>query len=243
MNFMLTKKDVKAPEYTVPYLAAVTIEELMPALKKSTKTFRKLLKNVPEKKIDFAYAEGKWTLKQVVRHLIDAERVFQLRALWFARQEGSGLPGFNENNWAANTDVSKQDWDEMIEEFKAVRKSTEMLFANFSDEELMREGTANEQLINVIGVGFVCAGHVLHHVRLIKDRYLHSKEENDTKGDGTNAPANDDGNKNGERKNKHAGDDRDKKNGHSKKRNKDENPDEDKKKKKEKEKRVIKADF
>ena len=172
---MVNKKDLTVPEFYTTYLNAINENDLQEALQTNTRRFRKLLKNIPHKKINYAYAEGKWTIKELLQHIIDAERVFIYRALTFARQDPAQLPGFDENNWAITAKAPKRKWPELIDEFKALRASTELFFASLDDNQLLQSGTANNNVISVAGIGFVCAGHVAHHIRIIKERYLGEK--------------------------------------------------------------------
>lgn len=161
-----------APDYAHRYINLVAHEDVTKALKQNAKAFLKLLKKIPGKKRNYAYAEGKWTLKELLQHVIDAERVFTLRALWFARKDASPLPGFDENIWAANVNPSLRDWDDMTVEFKNLRKATESLFKSFNKEEMQATGLANNNPISVTAIGYMCSGHVAHHINIIKERYL-----------------------------------------------------------------------
>ena len=172
---MVNKKDLTVPDFYTTYINAINENDLQEALQANTRRFRKLLKQIPHKKINYAYAEGKWTIKELLQHIIDAERVFIYRALTFARQDPAQLPGFDENNWAITAKAPKRKWPELIDEFKALRASTELFFAALDDNQLQHSGTANNNVISVAGLGFVCAGHVAHHIRIIRERYLGEK--------------------------------------------------------------------
>ena len=172
---MVNKKDLTVPDFFTTYTNAVNEKDLQEALQANTRRFRKLLKRIPHKKINYAYAEGKWTIKELLQHIIDAERVFVYRALTFARQDPAQLPGFDENNWAITAKAPKRKWPELIDEFKALRASTELFFASLDDNQLLQTGTASNKVISVAALGFVCAGHVAHHIRIIRERYLGEK--------------------------------------------------------------------
>ena len=174
---MVQRKDVLVPESYKGYVAAAGSDDLSTALKKSAKQFRKLCQNLPKKKIDYAYAEGKWTVRELVQHIIDAERIFVSRALWFARRDATPLPGFDENTWTITSNASAREWEELIEEFKSLRTSTKYFFQSLNDQQLLSEGNANNNQMNVAGLGFVCAGHVFHHIAIIKERYLTKKKK------------------------------------------------------------------
>jgi hypothetical protein len=169
---MVTKKEAVAAEFYHSYINTVKEQDAIKALKKSTKDFKELLKKIPRKKIDYSYEEGKWTIKELLQHIIDAERVFAYRALRFARKDSTPLASFDEKAWAASAKVSSRKWHDIINEFKAVRKSTEILFASFDDDQLLSTGTASNHPINVVALGFIVAGHVAHHANIIRERYL-----------------------------------------------------------------------
>jgi len=172
---MATKQDTLAAEFYHNYIKLSPDENVMQALEKNTRNFRKLLKKIPRKKIDKAYAEGKWTIKELMQHIIDGERVFAYRALTFARKDGTSLPSFDENAWASNSMAAQRNWKEMIEEFKMLRASTEKMFSSFEDGQLRSVGTASGKEINVLALGHIIAGHVEHHMNIIKERYLGKK--------------------------------------------------------------------
>jgi hypothetical protein len=169
---MVSKKDCLAADFYNAYIELAPEQTPAKSIKKSTAQFKKFLKSIPEKKINYAYAKDKWTIKELLQHLIDAERVFSYRALTFARKDVAHLPSFDENSWAANAAVKKRKWKDLVEEFMLVRQANELLFASFDDEHLLCEGTASNKKINVAAIGFICAGHVMHHIRIIRERYL-----------------------------------------------------------------------
>ena len=169
---MVSKKDAVAAEFYQKYINAVKEKNVMQALQKTSADFKKLLEEIPRKKMDYAYAEGKWTIKELLQHIIDAERVFVYRALRFARKDSTPLASFDQNSWAANAQTNNRKWNELVKEFKALRKSTEILFESFNDDQLLSTGTASNNNINVVALGFIAAGHVAHHINIIKERYL-----------------------------------------------------------------------
>lgn len=154
------------------YVMQVSEDDLQTAFQNQSVLLESFLQNLPEAKADYAYAEGKWTVKQLIQHMIDAERIFAHRALWFARQSPAPLSGFDENEYAAVADVSKRTLQSLCNELKAVRKSTEYLFNNFSAKELVTSGIANNNSITVNAIGFVTLGHFLHHKKIMEERYL-----------------------------------------------------------------------
>jgi uncharacterized damage-inducible protein DinB len=169
---MVHRKEVTVPEFFTTYINALHEDDLQEALSNNTRRFRKLLKQIPHKKINYAYAEGKWTIKELLQHIVDAERVFVYRALTFARRDQVNLPGFDENNWAITAKAPKRKWNDLVDEWKALRASNELFFASLDDDQLQYSGSANNNVMSVAGLGFVCAGHVAHHMRIIRERYL-----------------------------------------------------------------------
>jgi hypothetical protein len=169
---MVKRQEVTVPEFYNTYINAIEENDLQEALANNTRRFRKLLKQIPHKKINYAYAEGKWTIKELLQHIVDSERVFVYRALTFARRDPAQLPGFDENTWAITAKAPKRKWNDLIDEFRALRAANEFFFASLDEDQLVQSGSANNNLISVAGLGFVCAGHVAHHMRIIRERYL-----------------------------------------------------------------------
>jgi hypothetical protein len=126
---------------------------------------------IPIEKINFAYAPEKWTIKQMLQHVIDTERIFAYRALAIARKEPAALLGFDENEYAKNATASHRNWEEMIAEWRTLRQSTNMLFGSFTEEDLKQKGTASNLPISVNALGFIIFGHALHHLHVLKERY------------------------------------------------------------------------
>jgi uncharacterized damage-inducible protein DinB len=169
---MVNRKEITVPDFYTTYINALQEDNLQEALANNTRRFRKLLKQIPHKKINYAYAEGKWTIKELLQHIIDAERVFIYRALTFARRDPAPLPGFDENTWAITAKAPKRKWNELVDEFKALRNANELFLNSLDDDQLQQTGSANNSSISVAGLAFVCAGHVAHHMRIIRERYL-----------------------------------------------------------------------
>ncbi len=162
----------RVPEYYHRYINQVPENDLMTGLQNQTISFLKLLKKIPADKINYRYAKGKWTIKEMLLHIIDTERIFAYRALCIARQDTSALPGFDENTYADNSKAAKRDWKELIEEFKAVRQSTAILLGSFDKKQLDSTGTASGKPVYVLGIAFTIVGHINHHVGVLKERYL-----------------------------------------------------------------------
>ena len=126
----------RVPEFYHGYISKTKGDDVMAALRNSTRELFSLLKSIPPEKHDHRYAEGKWTIKEVVQHMIDAERVFAYRALRFARKDDTPLPGFDENLFAQTAKADRRNWNDLIEEFGALRQASEAMFTSFDDEQL-----------------------------------------------------------------------------------------------------------
>ena len=169
----MKKSDInQAPNYFDTYVNKVEDMELMDALKQSISELDNLDLEALEKKGDYAYAEGKWTIKDIFQHLIDTERVMTYRALSFGRNEIKPLAGFDENVYAANVNTKKRSLKSLIAELKLVHKSSIALFKTFDKKALKRKGVMFNSDMMVLSIGFVLAGHQKHHLGVIKERYL-----------------------------------------------------------------------
>lgn len=158
-----------------PYLDAVgedviLLDELEISLYKTIQ----FVQDIPMDKFDYRYAEGKWTIKEILQHIIDAERVFTYRALRFSRNDQTPLPGFDENSYAdvVNATANKRHLKDILTELTAVRHSTITLFKSFTEEDLLKKGIASNNVMSVRALGFVTIGHQNHHMKIFRERYL-----------------------------------------------------------------------
>jgi hypothetical protein len=155
------------------YISKVTEEfSLIEELEISLHRFIKFVQDIPMDKFDFRYADGKWTIKDIIQHIIDSERVFSYRALRFARNDSTELPGFEENYYVNFANGSQRSIMELLTELSAVRHSTLYLFKSFKDEQLLRIGIASNNPMSVRAIGFVIIGHQNHHHKIFLERYL-----------------------------------------------------------------------
>lgn len=138
-------------------------------LKEST---HQLFSSIPEEKGLYAYAPGKWTIKEVLGHMIDTERIFAYRLLCFARGEQQGLPGFEQDDYVANSFANDRQLHDLANEFKAVRESSIYLVRNLKKEQETIKGLSNNNPISVRTLAYLIPGHELHHVKVLKERYL-----------------------------------------------------------------------
>jgi uncharacterized damage-inducible protein DinB len=155
-----------------PYINALGNVDLIEELEICLHDFIKFVQNIPMDKFDFRYAEGKWTIKDIIQHLIDAERVFSYRALRISRNDKTPLPGFEENDYVDNTNANVRSIQDLLTEFSAVRQSTLLLFKSFSEEQLKRMGIASNANVSVRAIGFIIIGHQKHHQKVFQERYL-----------------------------------------------------------------------
>lgn len=170
---MISKSSLGAfPGYFQRYIDQVPEEELSAAFANQLPEIRKFLSSITEEKSNYSYAPGKWTLKEVLQHMIDTERIFAFRALCFARQDKTSLPGFDENEYAAHSTANNRSWADLSAEFLAVRQTTEMLFNSFSADALQQEGRANNNPASVGSMGFTTLGHFNHHKKVVEERYF-----------------------------------------------------------------------
>jgi uncharacterized damage-inducible protein DinB len=154
------------------YVELVPDGDVLGLLERQGKETIALLRSLGEQKSGHRYAAGKWSVREVLGHVIDAERVFSYRALTFARGDDTALPGFNENEWAATSNADSRTLASLIDEFAALRAATIALFRSFGDSELERHGTASGQGMTVRGLLYVTTGHERHHVKILRERYL-----------------------------------------------------------------------
>ena len=158
--------------YYQRYIDKAKGENVSEVIKNHSEEIIHFLSSVPAAKADHAYAEGKWTLKQLLQHLIDAERVFVYRAMRFARKDSLPLQGFDEDAYAVNAFAEQRKWNELLNELKALRTSTDIFVRSLNMEQLSASGTANNTAMSVNALAFVIYGHLLHHIEVIKERYL-----------------------------------------------------------------------
>ena len=134
--------------------------------------FEQLLNNLDTHKQLYQHAEGKWTIQEVIQHMIDTERVFSYRAMRFARKDQIDLAGFDENVYVDNSKANNRNYQDLLDEFIALRKSTIYLYQSFSKQTMLNKGMASGSLMSVRALGYITSGHLLHHLEVIRNRYL-----------------------------------------------------------------------
>jgi uncharacterized damage-inducible protein DinB len=164
--------ETEVPPYYRGYVAAVPDGDIVALLTEQIDGTRTLLDGVSEARAAFRYADGKWSIKQVVGHLVDSERVFVYRMLTFARGDETALPGFEQDDWVAAGEFDRRTLADLVAEFVAVREGTVRLLAACSDDQWGAHGTANGVDFSVRAIAWILAGHERHHRAILEERYL-----------------------------------------------------------------------
>jgi len=159
------------PSYYKNYVKQVEQPDMLTALRISGYRTLELVHSIPEKKQDYRYADGKWTIRELLCHMIDAERIFAYRALRFARNDKTNLPGWEENDYAPQANATNRSLKKIADEMQHLRISTLDLFEGFTEEMLLRKGMANNNEMSVVALGFIISGHETHHRNVLKERY------------------------------------------------------------------------
>lgn len=162
----------EAAPYYFTYINQVQENDAARAIENQLEEALKFFGGIPEEKSLYRYAPDKWSIRQVLSHINDTERIFASRALWFARGFETPLPGFDQNIAIAGAGADKTPWAAHVEEFRCVRLATIALFSNMPADAWMRPGIASENRFTVRALGFIVAGHVAHHIAILRERYL-----------------------------------------------------------------------
>lgn len=160
------------PPHFNKYISLVENENLDSILENQLKQTDDFFSSIPKDKWLYKYAENKWTIKEVLQHMIDTERIFSYRALVFARKDPNPVNSFNENEYTINSNANDKRPEDLIQDFLAVRKSTQLLFKGFSKTQLTNIGKGSSYEMSTIAVGYMIAGHLAHHLGILKERYL-----------------------------------------------------------------------
>ena len=158
--------------YFSQYMDLVPEVDIISALKANHQIVLDFIEEIPRQKLNYFYDEGKWTVKQVINHIIDTERIMSYRALRFARGDNQKLLGFDENLYAANANLTNTNAQILADEFDSVRLSNILMFRQLSEKELLLKGQMASGEVNVLSLGYFLCGHAQHHINIIKERYL-----------------------------------------------------------------------
>jgi uncharacterized damage-inducible protein DinB len=159
-------------DYYGTYIREVPDGDIVDTLSRQIAETVAFLRSIPESRGDYRYAPGKWSIREVIGHVCDGERVFCYRAMRFARADETPLPGFEENSYVANGPFSHMSLADLISEFEHVRRSNIYFFAALDEEALSRRGTANGNAVSVRALAFILAGHETHHMNFLRSHYL-----------------------------------------------------------------------
>jgi hypothetical protein len=169
----MKKSDIKIiPAYGLHYANQASDENLMDQLEHGGISLFEKNSEMLEKIGTRVYAQGKWSVPIIIEHLIDAERVFQYRALRFARQDNTPLSGFDEDIWAAVSKANDRSLKDLLDEYRSVRHATFTLYKTFDKDQFFFSGSANGQESSVIALGFMMIGHAVHHYKVVEERYF-----------------------------------------------------------------------
>lgn len=171
----MKKEELNSDEYDnyyQPNIDMVGKANLFDCLRSQHENTISFFRDIKKEKLDFQYAEGKWTIKEILQHLIDTERVFAYRALSIARNNKAELPGFDQDSFVAHSLANKRRVDGLLQEYKRVRMATISLFESFDHRNLMRIGIVSGNGLSVRAIAFIIVGHEKHHIEIVKQRYL-----------------------------------------------------------------------
>jgi uncharacterized damage-inducible protein DinB len=157
--------------YYKGYIDKIKGDNILSILEEQITTISDFFRVIPEEKGNYAYAEGKWSIKEVLGHMIDTERAFSYRAFCFARGEKQSLPGFEQDDYVREGNFNKRALKDLVNEFTLLRKANLALFNSYSEDELNKRGIANKNEITVRAILFITAGHALHHTSVLKEKY------------------------------------------------------------------------
>ncbi len=173
MNAAIKKPEpAEHAEYYSQYINLAPSDDLITELESQLITFTEFISNIPDEKLNYRYAPEKWSIAQIFQHIIDTERIYGFRILNFVRNGMMEIPGFDQDAFAREADVSSRTKQSFADEFSAVRRSTIELLKTITPEQAMITGKANNNKISVRSIAYVAYGHIVHHCRVIEERYL-----------------------------------------------------------------------
>ena len=162
----------ESSEYFKRYINLVETENIVAALKKQLTDIEQFFREWPRNKWDHTYAPGKWTIRELLIHMMDAERILAYRALRIARNDATSLPGFDQDEFTPFMNAANRSAESIMSEYRAVRMATIALFENLDDAASSRIGTASNAPASPLAMAFVIAGHELHHMHVIREKYI-----------------------------------------------------------------------
>lgn len=174
MTAAITKRPESSeyPPYAEGYISRVPNGDIVGILSQQLEETLALIRSIPDARHDWRYAEGKWSVKELIGHVIDSERIFAYRALRFGRGDSTELSGFEQDDYVRGGGFGQRSLSGLAEEYGHVRRATISLLANLDDEAWSRRGSANNNEVSVRALAFIIAGHERHHVEILRTRYL-----------------------------------------------------------------------
>ncbi len=172
---MMTQKRPQSSDYApyyAKYVSLVPEGNFLDLLESQLREMNRLLKPLTGEQAEFRYAPGKWSIKESLGHVNDAERIFAYRMLRIARGDQTPLPGFEQDDYVKTANSTARKLSELLEEFTAIRRATITLAGSLDDASWLRRGNASGKEISVLALAFIIAGHVLHHRVILEERYL-----------------------------------------------------------------------
>lgn len=160
------------PEYYHRYVEAITDDDVLDVLADQVDELLKMFDGMDDARTLYRYADGKWSVREVLGHLLDSERIFGMRALCIARGEQQSLPGFDENTYVASALFDERPLASILDEWQALRIANVIMFQSFDDDAWSRTGTANNKSVTVNALAWIIAGHVRHHLNILHERYF-----------------------------------------------------------------------
>jgi len=169
---MTRPQSTEAAPYYSKYIDLITNDEIVPVIERQMDETLQFLQGITEEQSRHAYEPGKWTIREVLNHVNDGERVFLFRAFWFARGFQDALPSFDQDEAVQSAQANNTSWADLVEEFRSVRLSTISFFKSLQDEDWSKIGVASDNPFTVRSLAYIIAGHVAHHRNVLTERYL-----------------------------------------------------------------------
>lgn len=160
------------PSYFNSYIQLAKGDDINRILEMQSIKSAKFYQTITEEQSNYRYAEEKWSIKDILQHVIDAERIFTYRVLAIARGEKAPLPSFDEQSYARKAAGNRRSWKDLVEEFNLLRASTLSFVRSISEEEYLNQGQVNDYRISILALLYVIAGHEMHHINIIRERYF-----------------------------------------------------------------------
>jgi len=172
---MMTQRRPQSNDYAPfygKYVMLVPDGNFLEILETQPREMKQMLEPLTDAQADFRYAPGKWSIKEILGHVIDAERIFAVRILRIARSDQTPLPGFEQDDYVRVSNAASRTLSDLLEEFAAVRRASIALIRSLDDASWLRRGTASGNEVSVLAIAFIIAGHALHHRNIFQDKYL-----------------------------------------------------------------------